>query len=709
MSFVRAPNPIWYLPDLTGQPLNDQYFAFFLTNTLPYLPQNVYRDNQGQTVWTGDVIQFFPNGTLPDNLYFDPNLVYRIEIRRGNSQLDPLIYEINDFVPDEGQSIITETSILTNENQISNPTFSQVSFSQPPGSSSPTLAITMAGTYEVAPGWELILTGAGTTTLTQIIWSADQNVTGNPVPAYALRIDNAGWTTATLRQRFNLNGGIWTNGAVAMSFVAMAHATPVLLSMNYDPESPGTPIPVINNVTVPTGVYKTFSAAANLGQSTNNNLNNVSHVDIDLTLPVNGSFDISNIQVVGQTTPLDNPATAPLPTFQQITEERMVDHLFHLYADSLLTQAKNSLLVAWNFGLNPWQFTTPTVTNVATNQYTADQTIVIQQAYVASGTGNNVAVGRATNANDFNYQVAAVTAANQFGIAQYIDPATIRPYWGKLMSSLVKANLVTSHGTTVGVKMQLFWKAGLPGTVAQADPVASWMANGDPVFAAGYTGIAAENDPVYILDGSGAQEFAFDQFQLPAATSDNMTLGILFYTAGSINQNATADIIYLDDISLTNTDFAIATQPQTFDEVLRQCEYYYEKSFIQADIPSTNPVTINGERSAPMRVSYVDNNLYLSSFELIYNSVKRTSPVLTFWSPSGAANNLQAHIYLNGSDVAGSPVNEGIGQWAETGKTPRSVFMRCVASSTIIINGDGNAGNEGVLTYQYSADSRLGI
>src|SRR5690349_13904241 len=120
MPFVRAANPIWWLPDLTGAPLNDEYYAFFLTNTLPYIPQNVYRDNQGQTVWTGDVVQFHVNGTLPDNLYFDDSLTYRIEVRHGNTQLDPLIYEINNFVPNNLSNITINTDILNSDNIVSN-------------------------------------------------------------------------------------------------------------------------------------------------------------------------------------------------------------------------------------------------------------------------------------------------------------------------------------------------------------------------------------------------------------------------------------------------------------------------------------------------------------------------------------------------------------------------------------------------------------
>src|SRR5437762_3541778 len=170
--FVRAANPIWYMVDHVGQPLNDEYYAFFLTNTLPYLPQNVYRDPEGQVVWTGDVVQFSPAGTLPDNLYFDPNLVYRIEIRHGNSQTDELIWEINNFVPGSGSSSsLTSLAILFAENQISNGSFSDVLFTPTLTSSGqPTLTITLSGTYPIAPGWDLVLTGSGSTTLTQLIF-----------------------------------------------------------------------------------------------------------------------------------------------------------------------------------------------------------------------------------------------------------------------------------------------------------------------------------------------------------------------------------------------------------------------------------------------------------------------------------------------------------------------------------------------------------
>ena len=103
MSIVRAANPKWYFTDLTGNPLDDNYWAFFLTNTMPYSPQDVYQDAAGTTPWNNAMVQFDASGTLPDNLYFDDTLVYRIEIRQGNLSSDPLIWEVNDYIPNNSR------------------------------------------------------------------------------------------------------------------------------------------------------------------------------------------------------------------------------------------------------------------------------------------------------------------------------------------------------------------------------------------------------------------------------------------------------------------------------------------------------------------------------------------------------------------------------------------------------------------------------
>ena len=713
MSFVRAPNPIWYMVDHIGQALNDEYFAFFLTNTLPYLPQNVYRDPQGLTVWTGDVIQFSPAGTLPDNLYFDPNLVYRIEIRHGNSQTDELIWEINNFVPVGSSNIVTNEQILSTENQITNPQFIDISFVSP-------LTISAAGTYEVGPGWELVLTGTGSTTLTQLIFTGVDNTgnpPGNPVPPYALQINNSGWTEAFLRQRFNGNGALFDNGAITMSATARAEVSPELINLIYSPENPpGTPLAPIATATLGTGNYQIVAGVANVGQSTNSNLNDVSYVDMIIELPPTGIVDISNVQFMGQTVPLINPTTAIVPSFQQETNERQEDHLFHVYANQLITRPKKNILTGWNFALNPFQFVTAGLaTKVAKTLYIADQTILHQE------TGSSVQTGRSGANSDFGLEIKAINGVNdnRFAIFQYIDPKTIFPYWGYNLSCLARVMIFGSHGTAVRLKARLIYRSDLPPAISNTEPITGWDANGDLTFAAGWTALNPINDPDYTLsyffdpiDGENAfPALSFNSFALPKGPTDTpnvMTVGLVLYTMDDMNNTlGTEDAIVFDKVSLVPNLFAVEASPQTFDECLRECEFYYEKSYAQGTLPGS--VTNTGDRTAPMRISYTDNKLYTSSFELIFNSEKRANPTLKFWTPPGVANNLETGILKDASYSAGSPVNIASSVFTEIGKTTKSVYMQCNDTSTARVNGDGSAGNEGILVYQYTADARLGI
>lgn len=719
--FVRAPNPIWYLPDLTGLPLNDEYYAFFLTNTLPYLPQAVYRDNQGMTIWTNSVLQFYPNGTLPDNLYFDPALVYRIEIRHGNSQTDALIYEINDFVPGSSNSIVTTSlSILFAENQVSNSNFSQVNFSTTLLSTTPTLTLTVAGTYEFAPGWFIKLTGAGTTTLTQNIYSGSTAALEPNAINYALKIASSGWGSVLLYQRLENNGNIFAGGAINANFLGRAISSAQTVTVTYTPSDTGTPTTLIND-SVTTGRFKTYSGTMNLPVPDNTDLSSVAYTDIVFGLPTTGTVEITDVQISGQNTAItliDPNTSAPYlpqvliptvnPEYQQTTEERNLDHLFHYYAESLVQQPKNSLLAGWNFPLNPWQFSNTAVANVAINAYITDQTILIQQAYVTSTTGNNVSRQQAINTNNFALQINAVTATNQFGIVQYIDTATIAPYWGKILSSMVKVRIATINSSQIAMKMRLFYKAGLPNTVAQADPVASWTSGGDPVFAAGYTGISPYNDPVLILTSATEQSFSFNKFTLPTCTNDNMTLGIMFYSITNMSIAGTPDTIFINDVSLVHNDFAIETQPQTFDQVLQACQYYYEKSYDQYVLPgaATAVSCLNNVMFVATGGGFVNSKAWPFGFR--FNTVKRIVPTLHLYSTTGTIDNVTITNRTNA-------LARGTGNAASTFWTPtpgtKGVSAIVVATADLLVAGDGGSvtAPTAEITYHYTADARIGI
>ena len=180
MTYVRSAQPNWSYVDLNGLQLDDTYYLFTLYNTLPYLPAPIYQTPQG-TSWS-DPIQFLANGTLPDNLYWDPDVVYRLEIRHGDSQSDTLVYEINNYVPTSGGGDIT-SSASTTDNQISNPQFAEINFS---GTLGPIAGNSVD--ISIAPGWRLVGTGSGSPTYTvsqNALSSSTQDETNAP---YSLTI-----------------------------------------------------------------------------------------------------------------------------------------------------------------------------------------------------------------------------------------------------------------------------------------------------------------------------------------------------------------------------------------------------------------------------------------------------------------------------------------------------------------------------------------
>lgn len=726
MIFVRAPNPVWLFVDSVGQVLNDQYYISFLTNVFPYLPQNVFMDVNGTTPWPNP-LEFFPNGTLPNNLYFDPNLVYRLEIRQGPTQSDPLIYEINNFQPGQGTITPNELDIVTADNQITNPQFAEVFFTNG-------YTITTAGTYNIAPGWNLIIQGAGgTTTLNQLVLSGTDSV-GSPIiignPPFALQIANVSWSSVVLEQRFNNNGALWQNGAVSGVILARADSASQIITMNYV-ESDGGRVKQIFTHLFTIANFQFFGGAVNVDNipvASNSDLSTVAYTNIDLILPPTGTVEITNIQVTGQTVPLPssfNPAT-DLPAYDQETVERNIDHQFHVYQDSLLNQSKDNLLTGWTFSQNPYQFWSNVFIPVPTNQYTLDQTIIIQQAYVASAIGNNVKVGQGSPMENYSMAVSSLTNTSQFAIIQYIDTATIQPYWGQILSAMVRAYFVTQSGTPMGIKARLIYRTTLPPTISQTEPISSWTVGSDPVFSAGWTAITPKNDPSYAINGTPTG-FSFNGFQLPECTTNTMILGIVIYSTENMNPTVQPEGFVFDRVSLTNNDFAIDASPETYDETLRKCQFYYEKSYP----PTYGPGTVNGTasilglQSAPAFVYVLSNDyLFARSFTILYKQTKRAIPTIILYSPNdGLAGFVYAGIWQNNTNPPATsstnPRNYAASNFSylPSISVDEAFFLalsnagNSSPNNAILSVASGNTlpGDEGIILYQYTADSRLGM
>lgn len=707
-TYVRAANPIWWLPDHTGVSLNDEYYAFFLTNTLPYIPQAVYSTPNGTQY--SNPIEFSPAGTLPDNLYFDPSLVYRIEIRHGNTQADELIWEINNFVPGNGSTAIISDQLVKASNIITNPQFADIFFVSPF-----TYTQIVAGTYTlpIGPGWDLVLTGTGTTTVTQVAvaGTGTSGAAGNP--PYYLDINNSGWTTAKLRQRLSNNGAIFSGGAVAVALDAASVTTAHDLTVTYSPN--GTTGTNIFQQSIPTGSLIQYTDAIDIPDSTNSNSGEDAYVNIDLVLPGTGEMLLSNIQIVGQSSPLSSNYINPTdnPAFQEVTYEQVVNNEFNVYRDSLVYQAKDTILVGWDFPLNPWQFTTKTRT-ITSNKidYYADQTIVYEKNGPAS-----VTIGASGDTQNQGFTVTAVDPSNQFIMIQYIDPATVRPYWSRAstnerLSSMVNVYLNTAVSSRIPIKVKLIYRTDLPSAISNTEPIASWTLT-DPVLAAGWTEIEAEN---FIAQDvvEGPNVLSFNGFQLPEASTDTMTLGIMVYTTADMESDSPFDSMVFQDISLVPNEFAMPSNPKTFDQVLKECQFYYEKSYNNEILPGANS---EGSMIMAFQSVYFDSGpsewiVRGAPFNILFNTIKRAAPTITFYVPiAGTAANVTVNVYVAGvtNNTADVPVTHWTLDNASSGT--KGAYYESNDGATLVASGlsTASASATGLILFQYTADARLGV
>jgi hypothetical protein len=707
MAFVRGSNPIWFEVDLDANPFDDTFYLFVLQNDLPYLPATVWHYPDGTFPWNNP-IQFLGNGTLPIDIYFQSDEVYRLEFRHGPTQSDPLIYLVEDYMPGgSGGNIPVEGIGLSSDNQITNPQFADVYFDQTLVKTS----VTNPDPIQVGPGWELVLTGTGSVTLNQVPLNS---TTPNPTNApYALQIIlTGGWSTADLRQRFNQNGMLWANKIVSSSITARIEGAPNTISAALF-DSQGTELKEVLSATAIDSNFNEYLGYGLLDASTNTDTPPDAYIDYLLSLPVVVDIYVTSFQLISQ-----NPQTEqPTVEYEQTTVERQIDHTFHNFKYSLLIQPKDSVLTAWNFALNPFQFKTTTVTATTSKcQYIADQTIIY-----TTGAAGAVNTGKSSLVSGVRQNLAIqsnATASNQFALIQYVAPQTIRQYWSYLMSSLVRAKLYTAAGTVIGIKARLIYRISLPPTISSTEPIASWGGPGtDPVFAAGWTAIIPVNDPTYQLSTSfdpieGNQAFTaypFNGFQMPTDSAAAQTLGIVIYTTNNMNNTGPFDSIAFDTISLVPNEFAIDTNPITYDETLSRCQFYYEKSKQDGVL-----LTAADSSSALLRLQtakVVGSNVefYINSFGIEFLNVKCKTPTVDLYSTDGTISNVVGNLRIAGGSVGGTPANIATSNFVQTDLGTKAVWYRANSAAAIYTVSSTNQATDGYILFHYGADARLGI
>lgn len=679
---------------LSAVPGND-YSYTALSNPLFLSAVGTFIDENGNDI----VPYFFPYDGTPSSTNGDIELYYiTVYSAQGVFQFD------REAWPNlSADSIIDDDSALT-ENLLSNPQFAEVSFSP---LETTVISVTGSSTAtEIAPDWSIVTSGSGTVTVQQIATSGASPIASNP--PFRLDITSSGLSSPILlRQRLEnvptlLYGGFANGYFVAQSMDGAAHQ----LIMTFAPSTganPATSYELINQLTEPTG-FSEFTGTKQINGTIDEESARTAYVDITISIPQGAHIQISSIQLIGV------PNINAEPGFTQTTVAREIDHLFHYYRDSIIIQSKDTILTGWDFPKNPYQFIVPTTTTAAVNQYVADQTIVIQQQYVKNNIGSNV---QTSVDNENCFVVQALSANNQFGLLQYIDTRSMFGVWGGNVSSLVQCKISTSNNTALQVKMRLFYISGTPNTISRLDPISAWEVGGDPTFAAGYTAIAPLNDPVYTLNNGRFDNFSFNQFQLPSGLLHlNSTVGVFIYTIGNMNQTGTPDKFTICSASLVPNDFAITANQKTWDATLKECQFYYEKTYNYTVQPAT--VSAPGQRLHELVTQLVGTDLKVTSgfLELSYTPKRAAPSTIDIYSTASTMpDTFHYDVYNSGAVInSGDPAFSSYFSVLATGENSTTYAQNNVTPIvTYSFGATPIVSPFAFLAYQATIDSRLGV
>lgn len=571
-------------------------------------------------------------------------------------------------------------------NQLSNPTFTNILFND--GTTNTYTATGSNQVFALAPNWDLVLSGSGDVVVQRIATTGNEKVPSSP--PYVLDVSvNGGVSNCYLRQRFNVNSGLWSSGLLYdlflnASFVARNEGGGnVQLDLFYQ-ESNGNPAVTLLSSSVSGGAYLFYTdTGVQIPASTNTDAAD-GYIDIYLSIPSGAHVRVSALQVIPSVT--EAIESSPLDLNSSNRDEAFQGDY---YIPRLNAKPVDSFLTGWDFSLNPFQvFTNPAPTELQTNPaYIVDQTI---GAKVGGG-----AVTFSRNSVSGGLDLGSVLA-NQFYIMQYLSGAQVKNMLGKRLSVNV-FGYCNASGTSTTMRVYLYRGSSgatfpiLPtsiGTLSSSGIFSLTAANWSEIPRSGLPTAQvilksiATNDGIYNANNN----YGFSGWQLTDATqigdTDKFAIVVTFVSTGS------GRITTLNSISVVPGDIPCAPSPKTYDETLRECQYYYSKSFPIATPPTNNPGSLVGAYSGIQNVGAASSGF---AGQFSFPVKMRVVPTVVLYNPTtGTANQIR-----NSSTSA-----DWTGSFA--GVSDPTFF---VANGTT--PGGSAVGN--VATFFWSADARLGV
>jgi len=615
--------------------------------------------------------------------------------------------------PPNVQAVGGNTVFQDSDNQIENPQFVDVLFNNDRGATSHSFAVSGAGTRSsIIPDWDIITNGSGTVVVSQL---ALTDLTAASLPPYALRISSSGITSLQLRQRITASPRLMGASFISGSFVAKSfNANAVNLVMNYV-ASNGYTENLVNDFTSSDGNFNTLiNDTATEINTTNTNAPPSGHIDIVITIPVGQDVGITSVQIV---------AVANIESTSEFLQEsvpRQLDHLFHYYDPLLKFKPIPSYLVGWDFPLNPAQFgVTGTLGAIGANKgaYVWDQTIVFQAV------DNSVSYSRDSSGS---LQLAA-TANTQVAIIQYLDSIEAV----KILINNLAVNVRCYSNVSANVTISLWYttNASLPVVTAGTNNtfISTLDANGHPsAVVAGWTEVSrgALGSAAFTQSFSTFIDNGFSGWDLlPQATANTAKF---FAIAIGTSTILSGNNIAFNSVSLVPGKIPTIPAPQTADEVLRECKYYYQSSYDLGVPPGTPGVypNFNNAKSAPqLQLSTTITNAagYLKSFELEYDTKRSVTPIIQFYSPeSGTVDTMLYALNLAGvyPAVSAPPGLLAVNPGDITPSTSYTQFYlgdsrafyqwtdtTLIMSSTAAISPTSDT----FILYHFTCDARLGV
>lgn len=559
-------------------------------------------------------------------------------------------------------------------------------------------------TFNICADWALSVAhgGDGSVLVERENIAGSSNTPTNP-PYWLKVTPGANITTLQLIQRFNNNPGIWaqtSDGVLRYASIGILLAANSTVVATLAPSIGSSTL--LLNQTNASGIPTYYSNTAQLNLSTNTNTGANGYTSLVLEISPINVTRLSSVQV---TSSLSSQVIVP---YVQETVNRQQDYTYHTYKDALMFKPIPSHLVGWDFPLNPAQFGGPTsiagVTAIG-SRYVWDQTILFQS--VAAGMG----VTRTSTLGSLQVQCAVNGA--QFALVQYLPREKARALLRNSLSARVSGCTNQVGGLGLTVSLWYTTDVNLPAIGSNNSIVLTLDSNGKPATRNGtWVEVAPSTSvPKYGVlpfgsDNEGSSlDFSYWDSMADTAAAKTATWFAIVVGTKAMTLNSVAQF---RSISLVPGRIATQPAPQSKDEVLRECMYYYQKSYAAGTNPATAsaPGFVTGVQACIPGTGGGSGSAISASFEITLKAIIRKIPSITMYAYDGTVNNLTLSVIPSVTFIAVS-ANVAAGSWTQnTGE----INTNCAAfiASTLVSVSTTN-GISGYIIYHYEADARLGV